>query len=250
MKMKNRTGFNLIVLIALSLLIAFNSCGKDDDEPGNPTNGKTKAVFNSNLTYGTMIDQDGNKYRTITIGTQTWMAENLRTTKYRNGEDIPLITNNTAWTQMTSGAYSNIKNTQNLDTIATMGRLYNWYAVTDSRNIAPSGWHIPSRSELSTLIAYLGAANAGDKLKETGTTHWSSPNSNATNESGFTAIPCGDRAHSDGKFYDLGSGFSCWSSTEYSFDNAYYRSISYNFSSMGENQWPKKLGLSVRCIKD
>lgn len=250
MKMKNRVGFNLMVLISLLLLIACNSCSKDDDEPGNPTNGKTKAVFNANLTYGTMIDQDGNKYRTITIGTQTWMAENLRTTKYRNGEEILFVTDNTTWTQMDIAACCNIKNSQNIDTIATMGRFYNWYAVTDSRNIAPPGWHIPSRSELNTLVTFLGATNAGDKLRETGTTHWISPYSSATNESGFTAIPCGERAHSDGKFYDLGAGFSCWSSTEASFENAYYRSIASNFSSMGENQWSKKLGLSVRCIKD
>lgn len=250
MKIKNRFGFYPVVLLALSLLIICDSCKKDEDEPGNPTNGKTKAVFNTNLTYGTMTDQDGNKYKTITIGTQTWMAENLRTTKFRNGEDIPEITDNTAWKYSVSSAYCNFKNTQNIDSIATFGRLYNWYAVTDSRNIAPSGWHIPSRSEWNTLVAYLGVADAGGKSKETGTTHWKSPNTGATNESGFTALPAGDRANSDGKFYDIGSGFVCWTSTQQSLAEAYYRSIANIYSGMGENYMAKQLGLSVRCVKD
>jgi uncharacterized protein (TIGR02145 family) len=251
MKTKPKAEFYQIITLVLSLIIIFNGCKKDDeDEPGNPTNGKTKAVFNSNLSYGTMTDQDGNRYRTITIGQQTWMAENLRTTKYRNGEDIPLITDNTAWRYQSAGAYCNVNNTENVDTIATMGRLYNWYAVSDSRNIAPEGWHVPSRSEWNNLVTYLGGTDAGDLLKESGTTHWISPNSGATNESGFTAIPGGDRSHTDGKFYDIGSGFACWSSEEYSYSDAYYRSIVYNLSSLGENHWSKQLGLSVRCIKD
>lgn len=248
--MNNRDGFYPIILMALSLLIICNSCKKDDDEPVNPTNGKTKAVFNPNLTYGTMTDQEGNRYRTITIGTQTWMAENLRTTKYRNGDDITLVTDNTQWEYSNSGAYCNLKHSQNIDTIATFGRLYNWYAVTDSRNIAPSGWHVPTRTEWNTLITYLGGADAGGKLKETGTTHWSSPNTGATNESGFTALPCGDRANSDGNFYDISTGFICWSSTEFNIYEAFYRSISYNYSSTGENEWAKQLGSSVRCVKD
>jgi uncharacterized protein (TIGR02145 family) len=251
MKTKPKTEFYLIISLVLSLLIICNGCKKDDDDkPGNPTNGRTKAVFNNNLTYGTMTDQDGNRYRTITIGTQTWMAENLRTTKYLNGDNITLITENTAWRYQAAGAYCNVNNTENVDTVATMGRLYNWYAVSDSRNIAPEGWHIPSRSEWNSLVTHLGGADAGDLLKETGTIHWISPNSGATNESGFTAIPGGDRSHTDGKFYDIGTGFACWSSEEYSYADAYYRSIVYNFSTLGENHWSKQLGLSVRCIKD
>src|ERR1035437_8488499 len=121
-------------IIAISVLILFvmlviNSCKKDNNSPSNPYNGKTTAVFNPGLTYGTMTDQDGNVYKTISIGTQTWMAENLRTTKYRDGSSMQNVTDNTVWTYLTSGAYCNYNNTKSADTIATYGRLYDWYAA-------------------------------------------------------------------------------------------------------------------------
>src|SRR5664280_2860660 len=110
--------------------LVINGCKKGDNSPSNPYNGKTTAVFNPGLTYGTMTDQDSNVYKTITIGTQTWMAENLRTTKYRDGSSILNITDNTVWTYLTTGAYCNYNNTKSADTIATYGRLYDWYAAT------------------------------------------------------------------------------------------------------------------------
>jgi uncharacterized protein (TIGR02145 family) len=187
--MKKIIKISVLVLFVILVIIA---CKKEKSD--NPTNGKTTAVFNPGLTYGTMTDQDGNEYKTIVIGTQTWMAENLRTTKYRDGTAIPNITDKTAWEALTTGAYCNYNNTTSADTIATYGRLYNWYAATDSRNIAPAGWHVPTDAEWETLIYYLGGFRvAGGKMKETGTTHWISPNTGATNESGFTALPSGLR---------------------------------------------------------
>jgi hypothetical protein len=112
------------------IAVVFVSCAKgDDDNDSNLTNGKTTALFNPNVTYGTLTDQDGNIYKTVSIGTQIWMAENLRTTKYNDGTPIPVVLDNNEWQSLSIGAYCNYNNTSNLDTIATFGRLYNGYAV-------------------------------------------------------------------------------------------------------------------------
>jgi len=235
------------VIIAIVAII-LSLCSKDD-ESSNPFNGKTTAEFNSSVIYGTMTDQDGNVYKTVTIGTQTWMAENLRTTKYNDGTDIPLVTDDKEWYDLTTGAYSNYNNTNNIDTIATYGRLYNWYAVNTGK-LAPKGWHIPTDAEWATLLTYLGSENvAGGKLKETGTKHWNSPNIAATNETGFTALPGGLRS-SNGSFTNIGNYGFWWSATENSNIYAWNR-IMYNISSnVGINYNNKKFGFSVRCVKD
>ena len=169
--MKNRTCIYSTAIIALFLFFA-TGCKKDGVSKANQTNGRTSAVFNPNLTYGTMTDQDGNVYKTIHINGQTWMAENLRTTKYRNGDPISKISNNTAWASLTTGAYCNYNNTENIDTIATFGRLYNWYAISDPRNLAPKGWHVATNTEWKTLTLLLGGENlAGYKFKEIGRAH-------------------------------------------------------------------------------
>ncbi len=171
------------LIIAGTLLLLSFSCKKEDETIPS-------IQFNNDLTYGTMTDQDGNTYKTITIGTQTWMAENLKTTKYRNGDPIPNVTDISEWYHLTTGAYCDYINTPGSD--VTYGKLYNWHTVADSRNIAPTGWHVPSDAEWAILIEYLGGSDvAGGKLKETGTTHWYNPTTEATNESGFTGLPGG-----------------------------------------------------------
>ena len=206
-----------ISVLILFVILVINGCKKDDNSPGSHYNGKTTAVFNNNLTYGTMTDQDGNVYKTITIGTQTWMAENLRTTKYQDGTAIPNETDLTAWEKLTTGAYCNYNNTTNADTIATYGRLYNWYAFADSRMIAPTGWHIPTDAEWTILSTYLGGKTlVGGKIQETGTTHWLSSSDLVTNESGFTALPSGYRGGFDPGgtgFWELGFIGGWWSIT-------------------------------------
>jgi len=246
-KIMNREKSKTSVLITLMVII-FCSCNKDDSDSSS-TNGKTTAVFNSSLTYNTLIDQDGNVYKTVIIGTQTWMAENLRTTKYNDNTFIPNITSASEWTNLTTGAYNNYKNTTNADTIATYGRLYNWYAVNTGK-LAPKGWHVPTEADWSTLTDYLGGEIvAGGKLKETGTTHWSSPNTEATNETGFTALPGGYR-WIDGPFYSIGIYCYWWSSTEYS-SNLAVRLATVNYSGNVFNTHNyKNLGNSVRCVKD
>jgi uncharacterized protein (TIGR02145 family) len=138
----------------------------------------------------TVTDVEGNVYNTVTIGNQTWMKENLKVTKYRDGTAIGTTTasipndSSSKYQWAYNGAESNV---------STYGRLYTWYAATDSRGVCPSGWHLPTNAEWTTLITYLGESVAGGKMKEAGTTHWISPNTGATNSSGFTALPGGYR---------------------------------------------------------
>jgi uncharacterized protein (TIGR02145 family) len=213
----------------------------------------TPPVFNNTKTYGTMTDQDGNVYKTIAIGTQTWMAENLRTTRYRDGTSIPNVTDNTAWRNLTTGAYCNYNNTKSADTIATYGRLYNWYAATDSLNIAPTGWHVPTDVEWTKLTTYLylgGEIVAGGKMKEAGMTHWESPNIGATNESGFTGLPSGFRLEDSGGFSNLGYNSFYWSSTQCDFNSAWFYNLEYIYAGYNRACYPKGLGYSVRLVMD
>lgn len=198
---------------------------------------------------GKVEDIDGNVYKTVTIGTQCWMIENLKVTHYRNGDAIPNITDDLAWNNLTTGAYCYYKNKANYS--STYGRLYNWYAVKDSRNIAPEGWHIPSAAEWTTLINFLGGDHfAGGKLKENGTMHWRKPNTGATNESGFTALPGGLRAPNV-KFYGLGYLGYWWSSDIFLGDFPYFYSMQYDLKWATQGTASAKSdGSSVRCLKD
>jgi uncharacterized protein (TIGR02145 family) len=206
----------------------------------------TLIIFNPNLTYGSVSDIGGNIYKTIQIGTQTWMAENLKTTKYRNGDPILNITDNQTWFgNTTSGAYcayNNISVNSN-----AYGLLYNGYAVEDSRKLCPTGWHVPSDPEWVTLKQYLGGVYvAGGKMKEIGNTHWPSPSA-GTNESGFTALPGGTRNYL-GNFSDIGYWSKFMSSTNYGGRLWYYaiyfdvQQLVYDLEMRG--------AMSVRCIKD
>ena len=176
------------------------------------------------------------------------MVENLKVTRYRNGEPIPNITDNKAWTKLKKGAICDYDNKPSNS--ETYGKLYNWYAVSDNRNIAPAGWHVPTDAEWTILTDYLGGEKvAGGKLKETGTTHWTNPNTAATNESGFSALPGGYRS-SFGSFLNVGIYGYRWSATEYSTSNAWYRFMSYIDSSVFRIDVYKQDGFSVRCVRD
>jgi uncharacterized protein (TIGR02145 family) len=193
---------------------------------------------------GTVTDIDGNVYNTVTIGTQCWMVENLKTTRYKDGSTIPTGLSNSEWLNTTSGAYA-IYNNEPANNI-TYGKLYNWYAVNTGK-LAPTGWHVPTEAELHTLITYLGGSSvAGGKMKST--TLWKSPNTGATNSSGFTCLPSGARFNDGAFFFIEESGFY-WSSTLT--NGGIYKRLFYNssntysdYSSSGNN------GFSVRCIKD
>ena len=193
-------------------------------------------------------DIDGNVYKTVTIGKQVWMAENLKTTIYNDGTAIPLVADDKAWAALTTPAlcWYNNDETANKN---KYGALYNWYTVSINK-LCPKGWHVPTDIEWTTLITYLGGKNdAGGKLKETSTIHWKSPNTGATNESGFTALPSGSRA-ANGSFHFVGEGVTYWSSTEYDASNAWFRSMTYNFGNVTIFYGRKQVGWSVRCLKD
>jgi len=195
----------------------------------------------------TVTDIDGNVYNTVTIGTQVWMKENLKVTKYRNGTAIGTTTGDISGETSPKYQWAYDGNESN---VSTYGRLYTWYAATDSRGLCPTGWHVPTDSEWTTLTDYLGGGSvAGGKMKEAGTTHWSSPNTSADNSSGFTALPGGSRNYG-GTFYSIGFGGSWWSATEYDTANAWDRFLYYYGSYANRNYFGKNYGFSVRCVRD
>jgi uncharacterized protein (TIGR02145 family) len=196
----------------------------------------------------TLKDIDGNVYKTVNIGTQVWMAENLKTTKYNDGSAIPLVTDNTAWEALNTPAYCWYDNNETANK-NTCGALYNWYTVNTNK-LCPTGWHVPTREELTTLITYLGGESAaGGKLKEVGITHWKSPNAGATNETGFTALP-GGYLHHAGTFFSIGSDGFWWLATEYDDTHAWNSSMHYNIINMKRQNFLKQNGFSVRCLRD
>lgn len=201
-----------------------------------------------------VTDIDGNNYRTVILNNQEWMAENLRSSKYANGDIIPNVTDNSEWENLSTGAWSYYNNDSQFNIV--YGKLYNWIGVDDSRNVCPSGWHVASDVEWTALENYLGGTDiAGGKLKEVGTSHWLSPNIDATNESGLTIRPGGYR-FANGQFTAIGMDGNFWTSTE--FDNfgspfIWARSLSHQLGSSFRGNEPKsnsQIGFAVRCIKD
>lgn len=198
----------------------------------------------------TVTDKDGNVYQTVNIGTQTWMAENLRTTKFQNGESISNVTDAADWSTATFAAWCDYDN--NPQNALIYGRLYNWRAITESKNIAPVGWHVATHAEWTKLISYLGGESvAAGKLKEVGFDHWKLSNSISTNESGFTALPGGSRDAS-GVFGSLGDNGYWWTSTENttSQGDVWYWYMNYDNTKAHKDYDSKLCGRSVRCVKD
>ena len=196
----------------------------------------------------TVADIDGNIYHTVKIGSQVWMAENLKTTHYRNGDDIPNITANSEWSKLTTGAFSWYEN--DFKNKNPYGAMYNFYAAADSRGLCPAGWHVPSYEDWITLQEYLGGADiAGGKMKETGTVHWTSPNVGATNESGFSGFPGGGRG-AKGEFGELGNYATWWSSTADDGTYSWHWGLHPDKASTRYNPGHKASGFSVRCVKN
>lgn len=186
---------------------------------------------------------------TIGICDQEWTAKNLDVTTYRNGNPIPHVTDATAWAALTSGAYTYFNN-DSATYAAVYGKLYNWYAVADPRGLCPTGSHVATDAEWTALETCLGSATiAGGKLKETGTSHWQSPNVGATNSVGFTAVPGGHRS-STGTFALQGLLGNYWTSTANGSVAAWYRYLSYSEAVINTASGSKKNGYSVRCIRD
>ncbi len=254
MKQKNKFGFYPLIVMGLVLMLAI-SCKKDEkkDSTLTPT--------------ATVTDIDGNVYNSIKIGTQTWMKENLRVTKYNDGTAIPLVTDITAWSNLTTPGYCWYNNDKATYTANKYGALYNWFVVNTGK-LAPTGWHVPSDTEWTTLKNYLianGYNNDGSTTDNSiakslaAPTNWaSSTNTGAVgntdypakrNSTGFTALPGGIR-YIDGTFNYIGNYGTWWSSTEYTTGNAWYWSLSYDYSSLGRGGDLERSGFSVRCLRD
>jgi uncharacterized protein (TIGR02145 family) len=198
-----------------------------------------------------VIDIDGNTYNTVQIGNQVWMSENLKTSRYRNGGSIPYVVGNTDWQALRTGAWSYYDHDAANDAI--YGKLYNWY-TTLGDTLCPTGWHVPTDAEWTTLTNYLGGEYvAGGKMKSTGITYWNSPNYSATNESGFSALPGGYRDGSGDVSYDIRGIAFFWSATEsrtlYAWDRKLY-AVSNDVERNYSVYYPKTSGFSVRCLKD
>jgi len=194
-----------------------------------------------------VTDIDGNVYQTIQIGNQCWMAENLKVTHYSNGDAIPNVTNTNTWINLVIGSYCVYDNDTTY--IDEYGILYNWYTVDDPRRLAPEGWHVPTDEDWNTLVNYIGGSTEGGKLKETGYEHWNPPNTGATNESGYTALPAGGRFWV-GNFISIGEVGCFWSTAETSSGNAWYRVLYYNNKYVNRNNCLKYYGFSIRCVRD
>ena len=212
-----------------------------------------RAIRAYSVQPGPVTDVDGNSYETVNIGSQVWMKENLKVSKYRNGNAIPTGLSNTAWQNTTNGAYSIYDNNSANDGI--YGKLYNWYAVSDPRGLCPTGWHVPNDAEWTTVEDWLlGNGVAGGKMKSTGTIEagtglWYYPNTDATNLSGFSGLAGGFR-NFDGGYYYLNYWGYWWSSTENLPLAAWSRGLNYALAASFRDYKEKTQGFSIRCLKD
>jgi uncharacterized protein (TIGR02145 family) len=185
----------------------------------------------------------------VTIGTQVWMLKNLDVSTYRNGDLIPMVTDPNLWVGLSTGAWCWYNN-DSATYATTYGKLYNWYAVNDSRGLAPTGWHIPSDDEWTTLSTFLGGDSvAGGAMKETGTIHWITPNTGANNSSGFTGLPGGVR-DDRGEFDVIENDAYWWSSSELNSTDAWSRYLGFYGGLIGRTNTEKLIGFSVRCLRD
>jgi uncharacterized protein (TIGR02145 family) len=217
----------------------------------NATGTITVTVFTCGTT--TVSDIDGNTYNAVAIiGTssaQCWMSENLKTSRYRNGDIIPIVTDNTQWKDNSATGKRSWYNNDSTTHENLYGNLYNWYAVADSRGLCPTGWHVPNDTEWYTLTTNLGN-NPGGQMKAEGLTYWNSPNTGATNSSGFSALPGGFRNGNNGNFENKGNFSYFWSSTTPNDGSAWLRHLNYDNGDLSRADWNRKDGVSVRCLKD
>lgn len=212
----------------------------------------TGTQFNNSLSYGTVTDIDGNNYKTIPIGPLVWMAQNLKTTKFTDGSDIPLVKEDSKWANILTPGYCWFNNNDSVYA-DIYGAYYNWFAVSTGK-LCPDGWHVPSDSEWQLLVDYLGGERvAGSKLKEVGTNNWVLPNKDATNQSGFTGLPAGLRNTIDGTFSGQGNFGGWWSTTELTpslLGAAWCRWVHGDTTVVARNEIYKKDGFTVRCVKN
>lgn len=231
--------YNLLpisILSVLSCILMLGSCSKSSSS-------------DNNFVYGQVSDLEGNSYKTIAIGSQTWMAENLKSIKLNDGTAIPLVTDNSAWSNATGAArcyYANDSTSYK----GNYGALYNWYTVQTGK-LCPTGWHVPTDADWTKLASAVGLPDsvAGGSLKDGGYGMWVYPNYYATNATGFKAYPGGYRYY-NGSFYNIGLSTNYWTATAYTNNTAYYRFLSCSNGKIGRDFYDKAFGFSIRCVKD
>jgi uncharacterized protein (TIGR02145 family) len=237
----------------LVIIISLSFCKKVEIERPAPI------TFNPSIIYGSMTDVEGNTYKTVTIGAQTWMAENLRTTRFNDGTVIPHLEGDTSCLSITTPGYYWYNNKPDIYK-NVYGALYNGYAVKTGK-LAPIGWHVPLHNEWEIMIAYLGGDSiAGEKLKESDTIHWMTPywlEHIGSNESGFTALPGGYHCYNYSEdagyagFEDLSGSGNYWTATEFtSTGNLWYFLLHWLSPGVKSYETYKSVGFSVRCVKD
>lgn len=245
------------VIFTLVLLSGAGGCKKE--VPDTPA--QTVVIYSDTvgLPPNAVADVEGNVYQTVVIGTRRWMTTNLRTAHYRNGDPIPYVPDNAAWSGLSTGAWANYDNDAAYDQV--IGKLYNWDAVIDSRNVCPTGWHVPTDDEWKDLELALGmpvsdlddtgprgsAENVGGHLKAI--TLWEDPNQGADDSLGFSGLPGGSRSV-QGAYFSFGSHGIWWSSTPLDTDACWSRWLFNINGSISRLTISKRQGLSVRCVKD
>jgi uncharacterized protein (TIGR02145 family) len=233
----------LIGLLTLGIIVVLQSGCNKDREISTLTLKPSPWVV-----YGSMTDRDGNAYKTLHIGSQTWMVENLKTTKYNDGKPIPVVTDPAAWNMLSTPACCWQQNNPAFK--VTYGLLYNWYTV-DTKKLCPAGWHIPTDEEWTQLTDYLGGeVVAGGKLKESGFSHWYGPNTGATNETYFRALPGGYLNSTDSLFQNLHEMGCWWTSDGFNTDLAATRVLYKDNDNIRKVFFLRNWGLSVRCVWD
>lgn len=225
----------MLCVISFCLSLLFQACSKEDSDTTPPPQ--------DNI----VKDIDGNIYHSIEIGTQVWMSENLKTTKYKDGTSIPFVSDDSQWAGLSTSAYCWYGN-QLVNASSDYGALYNYYAVATDM-LCPEGWHVPSSSEWNILYDFVGADGAGGKLKQTGTSNWLSPNTGATDEFAFSALPGGTRIANNGLFKYFNTEGNWWTSSGSS-NNGSLRWISFDSDDLLSSTSSKRNGYSVRCLKD
>lgn len=235
---------NIVGFMILGLAIGASNCGKEKENP-------PATLLNQKLSYGTIEDIDRNEYATIRIGDQTWMAENLKTSRYSNGDTIPNVTERWKWHGLTTGAWCYFLNDSTFNTL--YGKLYNWEVAADPRNVCPKGWHVPSDTDWDQLIHFLGGPDeAGRKMKTQLKGHWYDDDRLASNESGFSSLPSGGRGL-DAGFNLLTYRASYWSTIESNVSEEWAMgyTLFWNGDGIGgDNTENKYYGYCIRCLKD
>ncbi len=249
------THFQRLVMLGAIIVLLIACQKKDEDNRQEPIPEPEEEIIladhlNHSLTYETVTDIDGNQYATISIGNQVWMADNLRTTRFCNGDTISNIPSESEWLQATPNNPGWVWYENNEAYDIPYGKLYNWFAVGDERNVCPCGWHVPSMDEWGELYMGLGGPfDVGPKLRSSNADYWGANfNENTTNSSGFSALPGGWRV-SVGFFWQMNQNGNWWTSTEFYPQSPWRYTVTSNDNILGSD-YPSASGLSVRCVKD